>query len=105
MFVLQLNKTERDYLLSVLKKQRGLTSKQLLSQLRDADDVFGIAMWADDDIRTKLQEYEIPDTPQNIEAIRRSYYARHIDDLMVESGWTVLEHAVSELEADLARNA
>jgi hypothetical protein len=102
MYVVQLNSTQRNYLLSLLKSRRASTARLLAWQLKTAEDVFGVTMWADDDIRSKLQEYEVPDTPENVEKVRHSYYGRHIDDRMVECGWNVLEQGVFELKAAVA---
>jgi hypothetical protein len=97
MYVLWLDGTERDYLLSVIRKQRGAHAKQLASQLRTAPDVFGIAMWSDEDVASALRDAGVPDTPANIRAIRSSHYGRHIQDHMIERGWELLEVAVSAL--------
>jgi len=59
-------------------------------------------MWSDDDIASQLREHAVPDTPENIRAVRESYYGRHIDDQMIEHGWGVLEEAVSELKESFA---
>jgi hypothetical protein len=98
MYVLRLDTTERDYLLSLLQTRRASAAKRLAADLKTADDVFGIVMWADDDIASTLREHDLPDTPQNIRAVRDSYYGRHIDDHMVEEGWRVLEEAVLQLK-------
>ena len=44
MYLIQLDVTGRDYLLSLLKGKRGLIATQLAAQLRAADDAFGIVM-------------------------------------------------------------
>ena len=98
MYILELESTQRDYLLSLLKEQLTPTATGLVAQLRGSDDVFGVATWSDDDIASKLKEQDVPDTAENIWAVRESYYARHIGDEMVEHGWGVLEEAVWELK-------
>jgi hypothetical protein len=98
MYVLWLDAAERDYLLSLLKKRRASTAEGLKSRLRSSDDVFGVVMWSDADIALQLQEQGVLDSPENIEAIRQSYYVRHVDDAMIERGWAALEQAVSELK-------
>jgi hypothetical protein len=55
-------------------------------------------MWSEDDIAWQLREQGVPDTAENIRAVRESYYGRHIDDQMVEHGWGVLGEAVRELK-------
>jgi len=97
MYVLSLDASERHYLLSLLERQRASTAKHLAVQLRTADDVFGMVTWSDEDIASTLRGQEIPDTPGNIRTVRDSYYGRHIQDHMVEHGWTLLEEAVSGL--------
>ncbi|MFB3917742.1 MAG: hypothetical protein ACE14M_13500 [Terriglobales bacterium] len=101
MYVLQLEAAERNYLLSLLKRQPVSTARRLATRLRTADKVFGVAMWTDDDIASTLKEHDVPDTPENIRAVRNSFYARHIGDHMVEHGWGVLEEAVCQLKAAL----
>jgi len=98
MYVLQLSAEERDYLLSLLKTRRSPHARLLAGQLKTGDDVFGITMWCDDDIKSKLEECDVPATPENIEKVRHSYYGRHLEDLMIERGWVVLEDAVLELK-------
>src|SRR5579872_2894421 len=97
MYILELESTQRDYLLSLLKEQRTSTATGLVAQLRGSDDVFGVATWSNDDIASKLKEHGVPDTPENIGAVRESYYARHIGDEMVEHGWGVLGEAVRQV--------
>ena len=94
MYVLWLDKSERDYLLSVLAKQRGSDAKPLASQLRTAPDVFGLAMWSDADIQSVLRDNGLPETRENIRGVRNSYYGRHIQDHMIERGWELLQQAV-----------
>ena len=98
MYVLQLDSAQRDFLLSLLKGQRTSAATGLVAQLRNADDVFGVVMWSNDDIASQLREQGVPDTPDNIRAVRQSCNCRHIDDQMVEYGWRVLEESVRELE-------
>ncbi len=97
MYVLWLDGSERHYLLSLLKKQRASRAIQLAAQLRAAVDVFGVVMWSDGDIASMLREQGVPDTPDNVLAVRDSYYGRHMQDHMIEHGWTLLEDAVSGL--------
>jgi len=97
MYVLRLDSAQRDYLLSILNRQRTPTAKGLVAQLRRSDDVFGVVMWSNDDIASQLREQSVPDTPENIRAVRESYIGRHIDDQMVGHGWCVLEESVREL--------
>ena len=97
MYVLWLDKPERDYLLSVLAKQRRSAAKPLASQLRTAPDVFGLAMWSDEDVASALAENGMPGTPENIRAVRNSHCCRHIQDYMIERGWELLEEAISTL--------
>ena len=87
MYVLHLDSTQRDYLLSLLKKQLTFTATALVEQLTSSDNAFGVAMWSEDDIAWQLREQGVPDTAENIRAVRESYYGRHIDDQMVEHGW------------------
>ena len=54
-------------------------------------------MWSNDDIASQLEEQGVPDTPENIRAVRDSYYVQHIGDEMVGHGWGVLEEAVRQL--------
>jgi hypothetical protein len=98
MYVLQLDSTERAYLMSVLKRRRAPTATGLVAQLKSSDDVFGFVMWSDGDIASELNHQGLEETPQNIRAVRESYHARHIEDQMVEHGWGVLEEAISELK-------
>jgi hypothetical protein len=98
MYVLLLGAAERDYLLALLKKRRAYTAATLRAQLRDSGEVFGVVMWSDVDIASELQEQDVLDSPENIDAIRQSYYVRHVDDVMIERGWAALEQAVSELK-------
>jgi hypothetical protein len=93
MYVLHLDSTQRDYLLSLLKKQLTFTATALVEQLTSSDNAFGVAMWSEDDIAWQLREQGVPDTAENIRAVRESYYGRHIDDQMVEHGWGVLGEA------------
>ncbi len=102
MYVLQLDSTQRDYLLSLLKKRRASTAKELVAQLERSDDVFGVVMWSDDDIASQLREHAVTDTPENIRAVRESFHGRHIDDQLIEHGWGLLEEAVSELKESFA---
>jgi hypothetical protein len=97
MYVLLLDATEREYLLSLLKTQRGATAKGLAAQLRSSDDVFGVVWWSEAHIALRLSEQTVPATPENIQAIRESYYCRHIADRMIEHGWSQLEEAISNL--------
>jgi len=97
MYVLQLDSAQRDYLLSLLKKQRTSAATGLVAQLRRSDDVFGVVMWSNDDIASQLREQGVPNTPENIWAVRDSYNGRHIDDRMIEHGWGVLEESVWDL--------
>jgi hypothetical protein len=97
MYVLWLDKTERDYLLSVIRNRRGENAKQLANQLRTTPDVFGVAMWSDEDVSSALREAGVPVTPANVRSIRSSHYGRHIQDYMIERGWELLEVAVSAL--------
>ena len=98
MYVLHLDSTQRDYLLSLLKKQLTFTATAMVEQLTSSDNAFGVAMWSEDDIAWQLREQGVPDTAENIRAVRESYYGRHIDDQMVEHGWGVLGEAVRELK-------
>jgi len=98
MYVLQLDSAQRDYLLSLLREQRTSAATGLVAQLRSSDDVFGVVMWSNDDIASQLREQGAPDTPENIWAVRESYNGRHIDDQMVEQGWSVLKESVWELK-------
>ncbi len=98
MYVLKLNETQRDYLLSLLKGHTTFTATALAAQLGTADDVFGVVTWSNDDIASQLRKQGMPWTPENIRAVRESYYGRHIDDQMVEHGWSVLREAVSEVK-------
>lgn len=97
MYVLQLDAAEREYLLSLLTTQRESTARGLEIQLRGSDDVFGVVWWSEADIASQLSEETVPVTPENIQAIRESYYCRHIADRMIEHGWGQLEEAVSDL--------
>jgi hypothetical protein len=97
MYVLQIDAQQRDYLLSLLEGRRSTTAATLVGELRSLDDVFGIAMWSDSDVASQLQEEGLPDTPENILAVRQSHYGRHISDRMIEHGWGVLEEAVFAL--------
>jgi hypothetical protein len=99
MYVLQIDATERKYLLSLLKGRRGSTARGLSAELKNSNEVFGVVMWGNDDIASQLKEQAMLDTSENIEAVRRSYYCRHIHDQMVEHGWGILEEGVSELKA------
>ncbi|MGB7556090.1 MAG: hypothetical protein WBM04_17080 [Candidatus Korobacteraceae bacterium] len=99
MYVLRLDSTQRDYLLFLLKKQLTFTATGLAEQLTSSENVFGVVMWSEDDIAWQLKEQAVPDTAENIRAVRESYYGRHIDDQMLEQGWGVLEEAVSELKS------
>lgn len=65
---------------------------------------FGIVVWSDDDIREKLKEHELPVTEENVEKVRDSYAARHIDDTMTEAGWEVLDSAVLDLKSGVYEN-
>jgi hypothetical protein len=97
MYVLQLEPTERNYLLALLKRRRERTAAALANRLRSSEDVFGVVMWSDSDIASQLNEEGVEDTADRIRVVRESYLARHIDERMVELGWDVLEQAVSEL--------
>lgn len=97
MYVLQLDATEREYLLSLLKTQLGSGARGLAAQLRSSDDVFGVVWWSEADIASRLSEQTVPATSENIQAIRESYYCRHIADRMIEHGWGQLEEAISGL--------
>lgn len=99
MYVLLLDSAQRDYLLSLLKEQRTSTGTGLVAQLRRSDDVFGVVMWNNDDVASQLREQGVPDTPENIWAVRDSYNGRHIDDRMIEYGWGVLQGSVWELKS------
>lgn len=98
MYVLQLDSAQRHYLLSLLKRQHTPVAGALVEQLRTSDDVFGVVMWSNDDIASQLTELGVPDTPENIRVVRESCKRRHIDDQMVEHGWSVLEESIRELE-------
>jgi hypothetical protein len=97
MYILEIDSTQRDYLLSLLKEQPTPAAAALVAQLGDSDDVFGVTMWSNDDIVSQLSEQGVPDTPENVSAVRESYYVRHIGDEMVAHGWGVLEEAVEQL--------
>jgi hypothetical protein len=94
MYVLQIDAQQRDYLISVLEGRDSYTAAILREQLTGLSDAFGIAMWTDLDVASQLQEEGLPDTPENIRAVRKSYSVRHISDRMIEHGWGVLEEAV-----------
>jgi hypothetical protein len=98
MYALQLDSTHRDYLLSLLQEQRTPEASGLVVQLRNSEDVFGMVMWSNDDIASQLREQGVPDSPENVWAVRESYIGRHIDDQMVEHGWGVLKESVCELK-------
>ena len=98
MYALQLDSAHRDYLLSLLQEQRTPEASSLVVQLRNSEDVFGMVMWSNDDIASQLREQGVPDTPENVWAVRESYIGRHIDDQMVEHGWGVLKESVWELK-------
>jgi hypothetical protein len=104
MYVLRIDPEERDYLLSLLEGRGEVTAETLAQQLRSLDDVFGVAMWCDADIASQLRAEGIPDTSENIEAVRESHYARHISDRMIEHGWEILELAASTLEQNQTEN-
>jgi hypothetical protein len=97
MYVLQLDGDERDFLLSLLKSRSGVIGRKLSTKLRTTEDVFGVVMWTDDDIKSLLEQKNLPSTRENIARVRASYFGRHIDDQMVEHGWEVLEQGVLEL--------
>ncbi|HET9407974.1 MAG TPA: hypothetical protein VFO39_12115 [Candidatus Sulfotelmatobacter sp.] len=97
MYVLQLDEAERRYLLSFLRGRRG-TAARLKEQLSSSEDCFGTVTWSDADIATELQNQGMPETAGNIRAIRTSYLGQHIDDEMIDSGWAVLEQAVTDLK-------
>jgi hypothetical protein len=98
MYVLQIDVAERNYLVSLLKKQLGFTAAGLAAQLTSSENVFGLVVWSDSDIASQLNKQGVQEIPENIRAVRESYHARHIDDQMTEHGWSVLEEAVSELK-------
>ena len=98
MYVLELEPSERNFLLALLKRRRERTATALASRLRSSGDVFGVVMWCDGDIASQLNEQGVEDTVDRIRVVRESYLARHIDERMVEFGWDVLEQAVSELK-------
>jgi len=98
MYVLELDSSERKYLLSLLKAQHISTAKRLVMRLTSSEDVFGVVMWGDEDIAFQLREQAVADSPENIRAVRESSLVRHIGDRMTEHGWDVLEAAVLELE-------
>jgi len=91
MYVLQLDETERDYLFSLLKSQRGSIARALAAQLRNSQDVFGLVWWSEADIASKLTERSVPATPDNISVLYESYSCRHIAERMIEQGWSLLE--------------
>lgn len=97
MYILQLDGTEREYLLSVLETQRGPAARGLAAQLRRSDEVFGVVWWSEADIVSQLIEQAVPATSENVQTIRESYHCRHIADRMIEHGWGVLEEAASDL--------
>lgn len=98
MYTLQMDSVHRDYLLSLLQGQRTAEASDLLVQLQNSEDVFGVVMWSNDDIASELREQSVPDTPKNVLAVRESYIGRHIDDRMVEHGWDVLKESVWDLK-------
>jgi len=97
MYVLQLEATERNYLLALLRRRRERTAAALATRLRSSEDVFGVVTWSDTDIASQLKEQGVKDTVDRIRVVRDSYLAQHIDERMVELGWGVLEQAVSEV--------
>jgi transcription elongation factor Elf1 len=58
---------------------------------------FGIVSWTNNDIITALENAGTDPTPENIEAVREHYCVRHIDERMTETGWAVIEEAISDL--------
>lgn len=97
--MLQLDAAERDYFISLLKSRQATIAKGLVARLRECEDVFGVVAWSDTDIADELIEQAVPDTPENIRAVRGSYHGRRIGDLMVDYGWNVLRDAVASLKA------
>lgn len=97
MYVIQLDASEREYLISMLKTRRGPVALRLAERIKDSDEVFGLAMWTDSDIAVQFEEHALATTVENLEAVRSSYSAQHIGDLMIECGWSVLDQAVDTL--------
>ena len=97
MYVLELNMKQRDYLLSLLDGRAGMAA-ELAVRLKSAPDSFGVVMWTNEDIASALREYGLRDTNSNVRAVRASYQSRHMEDLTIEHGWSLLEDAVSTLD-------
>lgn len=99
MYLITLNKIERTHLLNVLSRNSSLMSASIAGRVRSAEDVFGVVSWSNDDIISLLEERGADTSKVNVRQVRNSYHARHIDDEMVDCGWSVLEDAVSELNS------
>ena len=76
--------------------------QELRAALEEECGSFGIVTWGDGDIVTALTERGIYPTPDNITAVRESYYVRHMDDEMTVIGWEAIHTAINTI--DLARN-
>lgn len=69
--------------------------------MKDKEKWFGIVRWCDDDIRDALKEggYEVTD--ENVEKIKNLLKHHSFTDMMIETGWDVINQTISEnLEND-----
>jgi hypothetical protein len=55
---------------------------------------FGCVHWTDEDLKARLEELNVPVTAEVLSKLKVSYSVRHIDDMMVERGWEVIEDSI-----------
>jgi len=58
---------------------------------------FGCVHWTDDDLKARLEKLNVPVTAEVLINLKISYSVRHIDDMMVETGWEVIEDSILDI--------
>jgi len=85
-----------------------LIASDLIRFLRDklepdeSEKKFGEVSWCADDVRSKLEENDIPVTDENVDLVIDR--CRKINESMVEQGWLYIDIVISDLESDKSFN-
>lgn len=85
-----------------------LIASDLIKFLRDklepdeSEKKFGEVYWCADDVRSKLEEHDIPATNENIDLVIDK--CGKINDSMIEQGWLFIDIVIGDLESDNSFN-
>ena len=64
--------------------------------MKKSDDWFGIVRWCNDDIKNALEELGYESTEENILKIRNILEHHSFTDMMIETGWNVINQTIEE---------